>query len=582
MPLSLVPQPRSLRVVGPEAPLPLATLRATLLLPAPAERLIKAAGEMFASVSCQASPDGFYHLCTEAGREALPLPPACAEGYALRAAAERASLTSRGEAGLYYGLQTLRQLSENGPVPAAEIVDWPAFSLRSDYLDLRNIYPTYENLLGFIEEMSRYKLNTLVVEWEDKIPFEKLAKLRHPTQAFTRAQFDGLMQTARDHYIDVIPLQQSFGHLEYALKQPEYLRLREMPDTPGEMCPLREGAFELAEALIQDTAALHPDTPYLHLGCDEVWGLGGSQECKESGQTRERIAIDFINRLANAACRAGKIPIIWHDMIEKAPQEEINRLDRRLVVAIWLYSAEGVNRRAPALLSKLDRAGIRAIACSAIRSADGKNGQNYPVVENRLRDVDAWIDLCAQRQLSRMINTNWASTYALGNPYGLFETSRYTAFYAAERCWNPGADRGAFLARFLTVYHGVQSPVLYGGEEQRFDYYQAVPGFLPVIRRNRDTALLISLMLRYENTWAAAHIAFRGERFPDSEVEISCLKERAVRCYKELNEVEEALRGLLPRLLTQEMGDIYLESRLYPMRLFGRRLEEILGVGLLG
>ena len=140
-----------------------------------------------------------------------------------------------------------------------EINDWPELAMRSDYLDMRGLFPKFENLLKYVEEMARYKLNTLVIEYEDKLPRSR-KEFCHPLDALTPEQHALLLKTAHDHFIDVIPLQQSFGHLEYALKLPEYQHLRELPEAPGEMCPLREGSFELAASLIEETARLHPDS----------------------------------------------------------------------------------------------------------------------------------------------------------------------------------------------------------------------------------------------------------------------------------------------------------------------------------
>lgn len=580
MQLNIIPQPQEARVIGPVGQVSPAELQAVLSMPRGSAPLVKAARAMFADLEERHAEGDLFHLETTGAAPVLTLPPASGEGYILRVGEDGVAIASRDAAGLYYGLMTLAQLCEGGPFPAVEIVDYPTFAMRSDYLDLRNIYPKFDNILVYIAEMSRYKLNTLVVEWEDKVPFDAMRKLRHATQAFSEAQLALLKQACSDHFIELIPLQQTFGHLEYTLKLPEYMHLRETPEAPGEMCPLREGSYDLAAALIADMAALHPESRYLHLGCDEVWNLGQSEECKVSGRTREQISIAFMNRLIEAACQQGKIPIIWQDMIDRAPYEDIALLDKRAVVAIWLYSAETVNRVAPPLMDKLDRAGISYIGCPAVRCSDGENDQNYPVVENRLRNIDAWIDLAQQRQCYRIINTNWASTYGLGRPYGLFETSRYTAFYAAERCWNPQADRDSFLRRFLMVYHGVENPVLYGGPMQRFDYYTVVPGMLEVIRRNRDTAQLISLMVRYQHCWYPAYLAFRGAMFPDSEVEMTCLRERAVTAFASLEKVEAGLRALMPRLLEEDMGELFIQSRMYPLRLFKAQLEQMLGQAL--
>ncbi len=584
MSLPFVPYPQRCNLlhttarISPESPV-------VLQAPENDERLLRAASALFSKVKCHTGPFALF----SDGSFAPSYPFARPEGYILTVREETVQLAAHDAAGLFYGMQTLRQWMEMPEHPAVEICDWPDLSMRSDYLDMRGLFPKFENLLLYVEEMAAYKLNTLVIEYEDKLPRSR-KELCAPTDALTEEQLRQLLQVARDHFIDVIPLQQSFGHLEYALKLPEYIHLRETQNTPGEMCPLRDGAFELAASLIEETAAMHPDSRYLHLGCDEVWSLGQSPECKASGKSRGQIAIEFINRLAEKVIALGKTPVVWHDMLASVWEggemggaqdyAALAAINKNIVVAIWLYSPELVNEVAPELMERLHALGIRTIPCSAVRASDMSGDQNYPRVEQRLRNIDAWCELIAQTRATGMINTNWCSTFSLGNPYGLFETSRYTAFYAADRCWNLQADSTGFLERFLAVFHGVYHAEISSGAERRYDYYKIIGRLLPQVTRNKETAELIHIMRWLEYAAPVNHLTFRGDYFKGSEVELTMLRGRATKNYANLRKAEEALKWLLPQLLSQPMAELFFESRSYPNRLFQRELERILGLSL--
>ena len=580
MELYLIPQPqRCARLTGTAQ----IDREAPVILSRPVEdaRLLQAAQTIFANVQCVQGPYALY----SDGSFAAACPVRQPEGYLLTLRGAVVQISANDAAGLFYGIQTLRQYLAMPAHPAVEITDWPELALRSDYLDMRGIYPKFENLLRYIEEMAAYKLNTLVIEYEDKLPRAR-KDLCHPTDALTPEQHRRLLEVARENFIDIIPLQQSFGHLEYVLKLPEYQHLREIPEAPGEMCPLREGAYELAASLLEETARLHPDSRYLHLGCDEVWSLGQSDECKASGKSRGRIAIEYINRLAEKVVSLGKIPIVWHDMMadvwrggemgEAGNYDDLALLNKNLVVAIWLYSPDRVNLVAPKLMEALHAHGIRTIPCSAVRASDRCGMQNYPCIEQRLRNIDTWCELIANSRCDGMINTNWWSTFSFGNPYGLFETSRYTAFYAADRCWNLRADSAAFLERFLGAYHGAYDIVLTTGAERRYDYYKLIGQYLPQITRNRDTALLIDVLYRQEYATSVNFAAFRGDLYPDRPVELDCLRERAPKQYANLRGIEAELRDILSRLLEPGMAELFFESRSYPNRLYKRELERIL------
>ena len=584
MELFFVPQPqRCIRLTGEasvtgETPVVLCT-------PAPEGCLVRAAQKLFCAVRTETGPFALY----SEGSFAPECPVCRPEGYLLTVRGDAMQLAAHDAAGLFYGMQTLRQYFEMPSHPALEITDWPELSMRSDYLDLRGIFPKVEHLPRLVEEMARYKLNTLVIEYEDKLPRAR-TEFCHPTQALSREQHAALLAAAHENFIDVIPLQQTFGHLEYALKLPEYQHLREIPEAPGELCPLRAGAYELAASLIEETARLHPDSRYIHLGCDEVWSLGQSPECKASGKSRGRLAIEYINRLAEKAVSLGKTPIVWHDMLadvwragdmgEAGNYEELALINKNIVVAIWLYSPERVNLVAPRLMEALHAHGIKTLPCCAVRASDRCGMQNYPCVEQRLRNVDAWCELIAQSRCDGMMNTNWCSTFSLGNPYGLFETSRYTAFYAADRCWNLRSDTAAFLERFMGVYHGAYGIPLLTGAERRYDYYTLIGRYLPLVTRNRDTAELIWILYQQEYAVSVNFAAFRGDFFAGSKVELDCLRARAPKQYAQLHALEEQLRAVLDRLLMPEMAQLFFESRSYPNRLYRCELERMLGMPL--
>ena len=213
------------------------------------------------------------------------------------------SLYAASAAGLFYGIKTIESLLRNyaGALPCVEIADWAEIGLRADYLDLRTVYPSHELLLAYIAELAEYKINTLVIEYEDKLPFRQLQFLNHPELTMSVAELEALLQVAHENFIEVIPKQQSFGHLEYILKHPQYIALRETPQSIGELCPLREGSFEMMAEIIAEVIARHPNSRYMHIGCDEVWSLGACDVCPRFGT----VAGSALYRLCQSTGRTG-------------------------------------------------------------------------------------------------------------------------------------------------------------------------------------------------------------------------------------------------------------------------------------
>lgn len=589
MKLNLIPQPQYVHNEGTEPVAGIKDWKVSLHLPFPERRLADQAEAIFPQLRQGPEHPELYALVSPA----IPLNKQLAgridgkhDGYVLAVGEQSLELYALSPSGFYYGLKTLEQLLRNGnnTVPQVTIVDWADLEIRSDYLDLRTIYPTFEHILEYIAELADYKINTLMVEYEDKLPFVKHALLRHPRQAFTPEQHRLLLETARRHFIHVIPKQQSFGHLEYILKHPDYIRLRATPASVGELCPHREGSYEMMAGILEEVALLHPDSPYLHMGCDEVWSLGESEECRSSGLTREASFIRFVNRLAAKVCQLNKIPMIWHDMLVHATDRELAELDKRVVVVIWIYGGAHMKHDASLMIRRLRKTGIAVLGASSVRCWDDDGEQNYPLMHNRARNIVQWVKLARQEQLTGIINTNWSAPFALGSPYGLFETSRYPAFFAADQCWNGAADTTDFLQRFFIQYHGVD-PEAAAEQFRRYeweltDYYQLVPQFSGMISRNRQTAALIEAVIRYElparRRFPLHTFMFRAELFPGSEDVITCLKEKYRNGYRELGEAKEALAKALEPLLPEDMAQLYLTSRFYLLELYEEKLLELL------
>ncbi|MFD2330315.1 family 20 glycosylhydrolase [Cohnella sp. GCM10020058] len=587
MKLDLIPQPQYVRLLPEDgddiqAPLPahLAGMRVKLLLPRPDDRLSRLARELFgdAQVAVETSPDA-YALLSEGQpmrREAAERLAGRHDGYVLRIGDGGLSLHARDASGLYYALKTLLQLMRRyDPLPAVEIADWADLPLRSDYLDLRTVYPTFPNLLTYIAEMSDYKINTLVVEYEDKLPFRRHAFLRHPELAMSEAEHALLLRTCRDHFIEVIPKQQSFGHLEFILKHPPYIALRETPDSVGELCPHRPGAFDMMAGILEDVAALHPDSRYLHMGCDEVWSLGECADCRASGLTREASFIAFVNRLAVRVRELGKTPMIWHDMLMHATHEELSALDPEVTVVVWIYGGHRMKRDALDMIGKLRRAGLSVIGASSVRCWDDEGDQNYPVIRNRVANVLRWTELAETEQLTGVIGTNWSAPFALGSPYGLFETSRYPAFFSADQCWNRRADPDTYLARFLSQYHGMDDAAAIADGYEIADYYQLVPELLPGIALNRPVAELIAAMIQYEipakRRLPLYTFLFRGELYPGEEV-MTSLRDKHRTGYAALEAAKTAMRIAIEPLLKSAMAELFIASRFYRFGLYEAKL----------
>jgi len=509
------------------------------------------------------------------------------QSYYIKLDEQGAFIFSNSIEGLFYGIQTLKQIVENNDdIDAYEIVDYPDIESRGMYIDLRQTFPKFELLLSYIEMMAEFKTNKLVIEYEDKFPFEKYAFLRHGEFCLTDEQLAEILETAERNFIEVIPLQQSYGHLEYVLKHPQFKNLRETPDAPGEMCSCKSEAIELAKELIDEVINKHPNCGYIHLGCDEVWSLCTCGECKNRfNGSKEKLFISYVNQLIEYVCSKGKKPIIWNDMLAKCSAEELSELDNRVAVMIWLYRSTGIRKNIASLTAMLKKYNIEVIGGSAVRCNDGDNLQNYPKTADRMRNIDLWTDESLESGISFMVSTNWATAFAMGAPYGIFETSIYPMYYSGERYWNNSADKNTFLNRFFRVFHGFDFEAFLASKDKHnengyyswdvvelddctiADYYKLLPTVLDEVVKHKDFACFMKTICELETALRLFRglnaFSYRAEMFGDSEAEITSLRTRGKRTINNLFALKQPLYDSLLNFLPPQMAQIYVNSRFF-------------------
>ena len=565
--LQWLPEPQKVRYTEGTFPMKDAA-RVVLKAPCKDERLEEQVRNLFGEVPLLLEQGDLYQLFTENGQ--MPLLQENAwkreEGYTLAVSGEGIALQASSAAGLFYGIQTLAQARRQQEcLPGMIVEDWPDFSLRSAHYDLRQTHPPFERLLAYISVLASYKYNVLMIEYEDKFPFQEHANLRNGEYCLTQQQVEQLQREAARNFMEILPLQQSFGHLEYVLKHREYQHLRVTPQQVGEMCPCHEDAYTLACGLLDEMARQHPDSRYLHLGCDEVWSLGQCPDCK-GRMSREMQFIQFVNRLAEHVISLGKTPMLWHDMLMKCTDEELDLLDKRCVVVIWTYLPEGADEIVREFAPRLAARGIKALAAPAARCFDWKEIQNYPVLENRLNNIGSMVESAAECGLSGIIVTNWTAAFSLGCPYGVYETTWYPMLYAAQAVWNRSAAKEHFLARFFRVFHGTALPQNLASKGNA-EYFRVIANYEGNLEAHEDAVELFRTMMEYEAAVFELRVLYRYlyrlEIFPDEPLELQCIQTRYASPHARFESVREPFAREIEKYLPSSMAHLFVRSRFY-------------------
>ena len=249
--------------------------------------------------------------------------------------------------GSFYGVQTLLQvLRQVSPsqVPCLTVHDWPVLEIRGAHVDLKEQYQSVEYYKSLFTRFAEWKLNTVLIELEDKFPFQEHAESVSPNALFSPL-LEELLAEADRLFLEVIPLHQAMSHLRWLLSDPAYEHLVENPrGTDLEFCPSNPAALALSKTLYDEVCAVFPGR-FVHLGGAEHYNLGFCPQCaafvnqhaKGPDYARGELYGKFLAEIASHVRANGKVPIAWSDIALTYPSA-LDFLPRRaLIFHYWDY-----------------------------------------------------------------------------------------------------------------------------------------------------------------------------------------------------------------------------------------------------
>ncbi|MCM8817430.1 MAG: family 20 glycosylhydrolase [Candidatus Omnitrophica bacterium] len=221
----------------------------------------------------------------------------------------------------------------------------PSIKNRFLHIDLKGPKIPFEVFSSLLDQLARWGINGVIVEYEHRIPFLPLFEQFPAYQRYTQSQIRFLIEKAYSLGIEWIPLIQTFGHVEYLsrLKGTEFLF--ENPQYPSQLCPSKKVVRKYIEELVDYICFLHPESKYIHVGQDETRQLGLCDICskrmKKLGGEIE-LYLDHANFVWEQVLKHGKIPMLWADMIiGKGRIDLLSKIDRRIILIPWDYHSTG-------------------------------------------------------------------------------------------------------------------------------------------------------------------------------------------------------------------------------------------------
>jgi hexosaminidase len=368
--MNLLPYPRSIQrqagfyqmpdraALHLEASLP----HDTVLVPI-ATRLQSAAAEIGVALELVTGPTDHPRLAVRAlrGNDA----PAHAEGYALRIGPAGITIAYRGEGGLRAAVATLRQLlREYGrKLPRLVIRDYPDFTWRGVMLDVsRGRVPNLQTLLDLVDHLADFKINEFQLYFEHTFAYRNYEPVWQGWGPLTGEDVLRLDARCRELGIDLVPNQNSFGHLRSWLEHPPLKKLGETQEPyacqggnywryPSTLAPSHPGTLRFLRELY-DEFLPHFTSRRFNVGCDETWDLGRGQSkalCATRGT--ERVYVDFLKQIHREVAQRGRQMMFWGDIILHQPGL-IRELPKDIIGLDWGYEANHPFDRQTAVFAK--------------------------------------------------------------------------------------------------------------------------------------------------------------------------------------------------------------------------------------
>ncbi|KAJ8664476.1 hypothetical protein QAD02_006138 [Eretmocerus hayati] len=285
-------------------------------------------------------------------------------------------------------------------------------SHRLVHIDLKGAPPRITYFEKLFPLLRTWGATGLLWEWEDTFPYTKeLSPIGSNgpgglASGYTVQQARHILKMAGDAGLAIMPLIQTFGHMEFVLKHDEWKSLREVATFPSSMCPSNSGSLTLVKSMITQIVTFHPDIQYLHIGADEVWHLGLCPACTKRASLNKhgKAALFLEHVVAVAQFVKETYPylriVMWDDMLRSINLQVLNEhyIGKYVEPMVWHYCPKENFGLPPGIWDKYGSVFPNVWAATAFKGATG-SCQHIPTIRHHISNHERWL-----QELSSNVN----------------------------------------------------------------------------------------------------------------------------------------------------------------------------------
>jgi hypothetical protein len=345
-------------------------------------------------------------LCLSPDKASTP------QSYQLDITPKEVVIEAQDEPGIFYGVCTLLQLIANtgiASLPCLKIVDWPDFPARGVMLDIsRDKVYTLETLFSLVDMLASWKVNQLQLYTEHTFAYRHHPEVWAKASPITGEEIMMLDVYCKERFIDLVPNQNSFGHMHRWFDHPRYFPLGELTGVEEKnwwgrgsysLCPGDPGSLELVKGLYEELLP-HFSSQLFNVGCDETFDLGlgrSKEECERRG--KGRVYLEFLLKIYELVKSHNRTMQFWGDIIIQYP-ELVPELPHDTIALEWGYEAASP----PAdHCEKFAAAGVPYYVCPGTSSWNTIAGRT----DNALGNLSTAAQNGIKHNAIGLLNTDW-------------------------------------------------------------------------------------------------------------------------------------------------------------------------------
>ena len=276
--------------------------------------------------------------------------------------------------------------------------------------------PTMETVKRQVDILADLGYNHFQLYTEHTFAYPGHEAVWREASPFTPAEIRELDAYCAKRGIELVPNQNSFGHLEHWLRHPEYNHLAEAPQGgtvnwgkvypyPASLCPTDPESVAFVAGLYD---ALLPcfRSKYINVGGDETMELldnGKERIGRSAAAIKEKgahvVYIDFLKKLHGLVAARDHEMMFWGDIVLQKP-ELVKDLPKDLIALNWGYEENHPYAKETATLKQ---AGLRFVVCPGTSTWCSLLGRTDVMIAN----VDNAVENAEKNGAMGALLTDW-------------------------------------------------------------------------------------------------------------------------------------------------------------------------------